>query len=118
MELQIDRITGHTPPESERLILKVIKETNLGDYMLMDTLREGQELSLVRNRHIFLFPNISVKPGNSVVVYTGKGEDTVITTDQQEIRYSFYWNLSKRLWRKHIGNVYLVKIDSWVSKKL
>ena len=118
MKLQINSILGHTPPNEEYLLIDVLEKTNLNEYMVMNTLRTDDGINLIRNRHIYLFPSKKVQKGDLVVLFSTKGNDNEQIDVFQNKWHIFYWNLSRRIWRKHIGNVYLVHVKSWESKML
>jgi hypothetical protein len=118
MKLKIESILGLTPPNQEYLLLDVVEDTNLGEYMVINTLRTSDGIDLIRNRHIYQFPSREVKKGEKVLLYSTKGKDGIQVNVILERRHIFFWNLTKRMWRKHIGKVYLIHIDSWESKML
>lgn len=118
MKLKIQQITGQTPPDDERLILTVVAPVNLSEFMVVNTLRDAEGLKQKQNRQVYVFPSVQVTKGDKVVLYTGKGNDSRLTIENNNVRYSFYWGLSKRIWRRHIGDVYLARVKSWESKRL
>ena len=118
MKLKIQQITGQTPPEDERLILTVVAPVDLSEFMVVNTLRDEQGFKQNHNRQVYVFPSLQVAKGDKVVLYTGKGIDSRLTIENNSVRHSFYWGLSKRIWRRHIGDVYLAHVKAWESKRL
>lgn len=51
-----------------------------------------------KNRHVYVFANVSVKKDDYVVLYTKIGNNVVQNNADGTTSYFFYWNMQSRIW--------------------
>lgn len=105
-------------PEKEYVQLNVTENTNLSNYILMDnTFGNNGEISNL-HRHIYKFPNISVKKGDLILVCSGKGKNSSKPhpADNTVKVYILYCNLDSFIWNDVYDTAYIYEIKP-ISKK-
>ena len=60
--------------DKEYVLFRAEKDQNLWPYILFDATFDETGLSSNINRHSFIFPNLNVKRGDFIVLYTCKGK--------------------------------------------
>lgn len=115
MKLQIRSVKDKGVFEKERLIMKVLSDTDIGDYILLQTdFYDGEVTIGVHN--VYWFPYKKVLAGDLVVLYTKSGSDIEHTSKRGAKAHFFYWGLSKPIWnRKDVAPVILYA-RAWESK--
>jgi len=116
MSIEINGVLGDDHIDTERLILKVVEDDNLTNYAVVDSQSTMFGRIPKKDRHIFWFPSREVKKGDTVVLYTKRGKPGFL--DKDETRHVFYWNLDKGIWTSKNDSAILIRIMSWVSKKV
>lgn len=56
--------------DKERLVLKVLRNCNMNEYVVFDTTFDENGVVSNKHRHLYVFPQIDVKVNNTVVLYT------------------------------------------------
>jgi hypothetical protein len=100
--------------ESERVILKVLKDCNLVNYVVVDATYNDDNSISDRNRHIFWFPNWAVKQNDYVLLYTKPNQERFLRTiidKQGRTIHSFYWGMKKTVWNQNDDAVTLMNIN-------
>ncbi len=114
MELKISEIRDRGEKE-ERIFITVLKDCNLGDYIIYDeTFDESGNKSNIWP-HMYRFDNREVKSGEYVSLRVHTGKDYVGTlNDKKTICYYLYWGFdsSVQIFNKDGDIVHLVKISS------
>lgn len=62
MQVKIDKIENHGK-EGEKIVLEVLEDTNLGDFLILDTTYSSSGKISNKVRHPYWFPNKEVKKG-------------------------------------------------------
>ena len=73
MRIQIVGTVGRGRPSQEYLHLRVLVDTNLLYYLVLDTTYLSPAAISNQKRHSFWFPETLVKAGDNVFLYTGPG---------------------------------------------
>jgi hypothetical protein len=105
--------------KDERVEFKVLKDTNLKHYMVLDnTYDEDDEISN-KDRHIFSFPDYPIKKDHYVMLYTrplaSKKKNDV---SENGLTHWFTWNFqdSHRVWNDERDTVTLIKVANFSKK--
>lgn len=106
MKLQIYRIHSRGDSETECVVLGVIDDCNVQDYVLMDSSKHLNSLYLNTDRHNYWFPNVELKRGDVVFLWTCKGTNTAETKDGVTCLH-LYWGKSGTVWHNE-GDVALL----------
>lgn len=112
MDIKIQEILDRGNDE-ERLVLRVLKNCNLNSYLVLDTTFDNAGNISNRNRHVYVFANVSVKKDDYVVLYTKVGNNVVQNNADGTTSYFFYWNMQSHIWNNEQDIAYLVHYDEW-----
>ena len=80
--------------EDERIVFKVLEDTNMSYYLLMDNTYDQSGNLSNANRHCFAFPNVNVQRGDYIILYTGVGQQKSFKNKAQTTTYEFYWGFN------------------------
>lgn len=97
----------------EQIVFKVLEDTNMSYYLLLDnTYDETGQVSNV-HRHCFVFPNVNVKRGDYIILYTGVGQQKSFKNKAQTITYVFYWGFEgdASIWNDVADKAFIVKMS-------
>lgn len=116
MNVKIRKTVDHGHSD-ERIILDVLEDEEIGNYMILDTTyAEGDVSNKVR--HPYWFPDQQVKKGDIVVLYTNKGPFSTIKNSDGSTSYFFHWGLDSNVWNNDGDCALLVHIDEWEHHKV
>lgn len=111
MDLKILNIKDPGDKEKERVVLSVMADINLGDYLIAHsfTIEEVRISSILED--IMWFPDQELKKGDQVVVYTKAGEKNKITNSDGSTSYFYYWDLSNPIGTDDLAAVIIFEAD-------
>ena len=89
MDVKISRILNRGT-DDERLVLKVLRNCNMNEYVVFDTTFDENGVVSNKHRHLYVFPQIDVKANDTVVLYTKRGTYSTIYNDNGTTSYFFY----------------------------
>jgi hypothetical protein len=95
MDLVIDYIRDAGNLDKERIVFKTECNTQLGQYLIAETYETDDAKFSSKIENIFWFPDLELKVGDRVVLYTKSGERNISSNEDGTKIYFFYWNLSK-----------------------
>lgn len=113
MTFQILKVKDAGDLENERVVLKANKDCEISWYILFDNTydEDGNMSNLLR--HMYIFPDIQIKAGDYVWLYTKKGEDTNRGNKANTTTHLLFWGLDETIWNDKGDTAHLVKyIDS------
>jgi hypothetical protein len=112
MDLKILEVRDGARAESEYVLLEVLKDTSLLGYALLDETYNYKGVSKT-HRHLFRFPELSVKKGEQVRVYSGKGKQGTAEADgSNPVTHNFFWGMDECLWNSRRDKAELLWIKS------
>lgn len=115
MNIEIQSIADKGNHEKERLVLKVLSDSDIGDYLLAQTgYSEGSVTIGVH--HTYWFPYKRVSAGDLVVVYSKTGKDSEKELKQGTKAHFFYWGIGTAIWNRSDRALVLLHAPEWVSK--
>jgi len=117
MKLEIKYVKDHGEIKSERIVLKVLSNTNIGTYIVSDTTYYSENEVSNELRHVFWIPDKEVERGDLVVVYTRSGKNKTVKNKSGNNTHFFYWGLSKTVWNKDGDAAILLSLSNWEFKK-
>ena len=97
--------------EKERIVLKAILDEQVGDYLVLNTASKDNQVLTTPNFTLWL-PNIEVKVGDLVVIYTKAGIRSSKVSDSGFTSYFIYWGLNKPIWEDRDTALVLLHVDS------
>jgi hypothetical protein len=97
MKLEIQNVADKGNLDKERLVLKVRKDTDMGDYVLLQTGYDNGSVN-IEIYATYWFPYKEVKTGDLVVIYTKDGVSNEKELTQGYKAHFFYWELEDAIW--------------------
>ena len=102
--------------DRERVVLKVLAKTDIGQYLLAKT-RPAEGMAAVSSelRQVFWIPDAPVETGDFVTVYTKSGTNGKVENKAGSKTHLFHRGLSTSIWGKEDIPI-LLEISDWSSK--
>ncbi|WP_038972712.1 hypothetical protein [Bradyrhizobium genomosp. III] len=101
MSFKIENIASAGNLEKERIIIKVDKAGDAGEYILLRAIADGKD-GLAQSGHVsdgFWFPDESeVVEGDLIVLYTKEGRRSRKKLSEGKTAHFFYWGRSEPIW--------------------
>ncbi len=115
MKIQIQFVADKGDLDYERLVFRVLRDVDLGDFMLVRTGFDGDQVTTAV-LNTFWFPYKAVTVGDIVVVYskTGSAKQKQISDDRTA--HFFYWCQDSPLWDDDDVAPVLLYAPEWDSK--
>lgn len=117
MNLQIEQVVDHGTQTSERVIIKVTGNCNIGMYLLADSTYTSNNLISDKLRHFYWLPDQVVKAGDKIIVYTKIGNASSKAIAGGNTEYNFYWGLNSCVWNNTGDAAVLFEIKDWTHFK-
>lgn len=114
MNIKISSIADRGVPAKERLVLRVLADTDIGQYAVFRTgVTEGNVTIGVAN--VFWFPDKPVAVGDLVVLYSKHGTQGEKVLEGGGKAHFFYWGYQGSLWDANDKAAVVLHIDKWIS---
>lgn len=117
MKAKIRRIIDHGHND-ERVVLDITDDTDIGEFLILDTTYTSQGKVSNKVRHPYWFPDKNVKKGDVVVLYTKKGSSSSQGNSNGSTNHFFYWGLDNNVWNNDGDCALLLHIDKWEPHKV
>ncbi len=104
--------------EKEYVLFRVERDQNLWPYILFDATFDETGQSSNINRHSFIFPNLNVKRGDFIVLYTCKGKYETFVNKTGSRTHKLYWGFESNIWNNGCDEALLVKVDDFKKVKV
>jgi hypothetical protein len=104
MSLTIYSVKNSNNPDDEIVRFQTSKRINLKGYALVDRTFDADGDISNEFRHIFIFPDLEVQPGEFVRLYTGKGEYKKGNHSNGHVIHYLYWNAEECVWNDKGGD--------------
>jgi hypothetical protein len=100
--------------KDERLILEATSNIDLGLFII---LRNGISKNSVTTsvKDVYWFPDLLIKAGEKVVIYTKKGKIKEKVLDSGKKTYFFYWGKDESIWSKQDTALVIMESSDWIS---
>lgn len=99
MNLKLQSIADKGNAQKERLVISVVNDTDVGEFIVMRTGYVDQAVN-IGVTHTFWFPDKLVKAGDLVVLYTKSGDAKDKPREKGGTVRFFYWGLDETLWNR------------------
>ena len=113
MRLQILGIVSRGTPNQECVQFRVLMDTNLSYYLVLDTTYLSPTSISNLHRHSFWFPATPVKAGDNVFLYTGNGANRSAPNPLGGTNHFFFWGLSRTIWNNVRDCAVLMELSTW-----
>lgn len=112
-DFELYRVVKKATGNDERIVFKILADCNLSYYLLLDNTYDANgDISNV-HRHTFAFPNVNVKRGDFIILYTGVGTQSSFQNKAQTTTYVFYWGFEGEtsVWNDASDKAIMVRMD-------
>lgn len=117
MRVEIRGIIDEGIHNSEKIVVDVLEDCNIGHYMILHTNYTHHEKPSNKIKSIYIFPSQLMKQGDTVILYTKEGKNSMVEKAGKMI-YSYYWNLNQCIWNHAEECVIIVHFDNLLHKKI
>ncbi len=117
MKIDFQSIADKGNYDKERLVLKVLADTDIGDYLVIQTGYSDGGVT-IGTYETFWFPYKSVSAGDLIVLYTKSGNDNAKELKRGRSAHFFYWGLTKSMWTNKQRAPVILHAPEWVSKSI
>jgi len=112
MKIKLVEIKDPGNKDKERIILKVLNETDLGNYLIAVSTEETDQTISTDLRNVKWLDDQPLKVGDLVVIYTKSGNKGKIENSDGSVSYFYYWSLEEPLGNINDAGVLLFE-TSW-----
>ncbi|MEC8568620.1 MAG: hypothetical protein VXY56_10135 [Pseudomonadota bacterium] len=107
--LKVRSVKNGTTPSSEHVVIDVMSDCWLDDFMIMDSTfnHKGEESN--KSRHVYVPEVRSVKKGDVIFLHTAKGTDSSSGAEGSKTIH-LYWGLGVCVWNQTGDMVYLIDL--------
>jgi hypothetical protein len=114
MNLKLKSIADKGNFAKERLVIRVLNDTNVGEFVVLRTgYAQGSVTIGVSNT--YWFPDKSVRAGDLVVLYSKGGALNEKQLDSGNKAHFYYWGQSEALWATPDKAAVLLHAPTWES---
>ncbi len=106
---------GH---QTERIVLDIIADSDIGEFLVLDTTYNSNGQVSNKVKHPYWFPDKEVQKGDTVVLYTKKGENSSKINTNGTTTHFFYWNLDINIWNNDGDCALLLHVYEWEAHKV
>ena len=115
MRLRIVSIADRGIAQNERLHLSVLADTNLVNYVVLDTIKISSTAISTSPKHVFWLPSYPVKPGDNVVIYTRAGVQNNLRRRDGGADHFFFWGLDRAVWGDSNACAVVLELNDWAT---
>ena len=115
MNIELRSIVERGNLAKERLTLRVLVDTDVGNFVVFRTGRDGDSVTTGVSE-TFWFPYQRVNKGDLVVLYTKSGSTLSKPLSTGKVAHFFYWGLSSPIWSDDNASVVLLHAPEWEGK--
>ncbi len=115
MRLKIMGIEDIGNIQKERVVLRVLEDTDVGQYAIFKSNKSSETSVSSRVSETFWFQDQEVKKDDLVVIYTKAGSYKV-SKNQSNNSHFFYWDKSSSIWGEPDDALVLLNINEWTFK--
>lgn len=113
MKIEITDVVDHGTHASEKVLLKVLNDTDLKYFILRDTTYTSENKVSNEWVHAYRFISQEVKKGDKIILYTKIGNDSIKDLGNGNTQYIYYWNLGSCVWNDTGDAAVLYQIEDW-----
>jgi len=119
MKLEIVEIQNRGVYEEERVILKVLRNTDLSYHFLLHTKYTdgGEKIIINPVLHTKWFASKTLKANDLVVLYSKSGTYSSKVNDDGSTSHFYYWDLPEAIYKTPDDCVVGLELDTWYTSK-
>lgn len=112
MNLKLKSISDRGNSQKERVVIRVLEDTNIGFYLVLCTgFSDGSVNTGITET--FWFPDIDVRSGDLLVLYSKPGTTSEKQLESGGKAHFFYWGNTQPLWNSNSRGVVLLRGNDW-----
>lgn len=97
---------------SEYILIEVLRDTNLHNYILFDSSYDEFHSKSNEFQHTYWFPYCEVREGDYVYLYSGAGENRKSYDNALDYtEYLFYWGKTEAVWKSGAETAYIFRVN-------
>lgn len=119
MKVRMSKILGFGDPENERILIDVLEDCELGNYVLaLSNIVNDTSISN-KIENVYWLENQELKKGDLVVVYTKRQGAAIQKIENQSgvVSYFLFWNLDNTISSKQGKKVVCLE-TTWMTMKI
>lgn len=114
MNVQILRVVDKGNINSERIVLKILANDNIGHYAIFRSGINSSGTGITNKVYsTYWFPDSQVRAGDLVVLYTKSGIATNTSNSDGTTTRFYYWGFTSPVWNNGNYMVTLVTTPAW-----
>jgi len=118
MKVEIINILDRGIEQQERLMLRVLGDTDLSHYVIFDTVYISGNSISSSPKNVYWFAPKKVKTGDYIILYAGTGTPTQSLNADGTTNYLIYWGLNKTIWNNKEDCAVVLEINTWNTTPL
>jgi hypothetical protein len=115
MNIEIVGIRNPDDLERERIVMRALGDTDIGDYLILRTPTKEDVVRAGRLHDTYWFRDKQIRAGDLVVLYSKRGVAREKRNEDETVTHFFYWGLSQPCWSESNSAAVLVRIGEWAS---
>ena len=101
--------------QTERVVLTARNACNLSRFLLFDSTYDERGHVTNKERHLKVFPSINLKRGDTVTLYTKRGNNVIPAANPNApVNYFIFWGLDHKVWNNTGDRAYLFHFDDYM----
>lgn len=113
MKLKLSSIADKGNFEKERVVIRVVDNTNVGEFALFRTGVNDDGGLNIGVENTYWFPDKEVRAGDLVVLYSKGGSFSEKSLESGNKAHFYYWGLGKELWNSGRVAPVLLHAPTW-----
>ena len=117
MKLEIRSFADAGELSRERLVLRALDDLDIGSYVVMRSKKADDGSPTSGSKDAYWFPDIEVKSGDLVVLYTRKGKAAKKSMSNGRTAHFYYWRKTQTFWEAEKKNTaVLLNVRNWTNQ--
>lgn len=116
MNLEIRSFADAGELSKERIVLRATTDVDVGDYAVFRSGVSSDGNPTSGRKSAYWFPNGAVKAGDSIVLYSKKGQKSTKRLEDGRTAHFFYWGKQEALWGSPEFCAVVLEVLDWEYK--
>jgi len=113
MNLEISSFADAGDFEKERLVIKVLKDIDIGEYAVFHSRISSEGDPTSGAKKAYWFPDGTARSGDLVVLYTKRGKASTKNLTGGRVARFYYWGLESALWGNRDAGAVVLEVAEW-----
>ena len=116
MKIEFKSIADRGNYDKERLVLKVLADTDIGDHLVAQTDALSQDIG-TELYHTFWPSYKTISSGDLIVLYTKSGKDSEKELSDGRHTHFYYWGLNSAIWDNNDKAAVILHAPEMITKR-